>query len=56
MAKFEYKVMVGWRCEAANSDEAYDKFQTMCLRDAFWDNSCDGVELISGEEVWYEID
>jgi hypothetical protein len=52
MAKFQYIVTVGWRVDARNSDEAYDKFQEMRLKDAFWDNSSDGVELISGEEEW----
>jgi hypothetical protein len=52
MAKFQYLITVLLETEARNSDEAYNKFQEMKIKDAVWDNIQDGVELISGEEIY----
>lgn len=51
MVRFRYVVTAAFECEAADSDEAYDKFQKMKLSEAYWDNTCDGVREIDEKEV-----
>ncbi len=55
MAKFKYIITAGFEVEAPNSDVAYDLFQEKRLKDAFWDNTHEGVELIEGEEEWEDV-
>ena len=50
MAYFRYVLTAGFVLEAEDDQAAYNKFDQMRLGEAFWDNSCEGIEEISKKE------